>query len=249
VTHAWRIEYQSASPYADQPPDDEVHFVGEAEFLRGAAQSLANAGAGDPPDGPGESIDDEIRALKAYIAKSDLWLDAQQVCLTLQAAPMKGGKEHQVAFLPGMERVMKVADVRKLATESIFDYLSDLLLSNHYFDDDIRLAGAFEAEGRLFIVITQPYINGIHPEWTELRSGLARHQLRDPAPRSLGGNFIFDDELLGEVDVFDLHPNNVIMDATGWLNPIDAHFYFHDKQTRMTALGTLGLLTNPAPPS
>ncbi|MFN7562633.1 MAG: hypothetical protein ACK5TH_12695, partial [Prosthecobacter sp.] len=66
---------------------------------------------------------------------------------------------------------------------------------------------------------------------------------------SLGGNFIFDDELLGEVDVFDLHPNNVIMDATGWLNPIDAHFYFHDKQTRMTALGTLGLLTNPAPPS
>ena len=142
---------------------------------------------------------------------------------------------------------MKVADVGKLATESIFDYLGDLLLSNHYFDDDIRLAGAFEAEGKLFIVITQPYINGIHPEWPELRTGLARHQLRDPAPRSLGGNFIFDDELLGEVDVFDLHPNNVVMDSTGWLNPIDAHFYFHDKQARRTALEKLGLLTIPTP--
>ncbi|MFM7603938.1 MAG: hypothetical protein ACKO8Z_01915 [Prosthecobacter sp.] len=81
----------------------------------------------------------------------------------------------------------------------------------------------------------------MHPDWPELRAGLARHHLRDPAPRSLGGNFIFDDQVLGEVDVFDLHPNNVIQDKNGWLNPIDAHFYFHDRLTRISAMEKLGL--------
>lgn len=153
-----------------------------------------------------------------------------------------GGREHRVAFLPDVERVLKVADARKLATESIFDYLTDLLLSNHYFDDDIRLEGCCMKDERILIITTQPYISGIHPEWEELRAGLARHYLRDPSPRSLGGNFIFDDTVLGEVDVFDLHPNNVIQDKTGWLNPIDAHFYFHDRQARIAALQKLGLI-------
>jgi hypothetical protein len=44
------------------------------------------------------------------------------------------------------------------------------------------------------------------------------------------------------VDVFDLHPNNVIRDASGWLNPIDAHFYFHDRQQRIEAMRQLALL-------
>ena len=60
---------------------------------------------------------------------------------------------------------------------------------------------------------------------------------------SLGGNFIFDDDLLGEVDVFDLHPNNVIQDPSGWLHPIDAHFYFHNRATRIAALKPLCLLS------
>lgn len=155
---------------------------------------------------------------------------------------MKGGKEHRVAYLPEQDRVLKVADTRKIATESLFDYLGDLMLSNHYFDDDIHLIGCFRDGDSLFIVTSQPYINGVHPDWPELRAGLARHHLRDPAPKSQGGNFIFDDELLGEVDVFDLHSNNVIRDDAGWLNPIDAHFYFHDHSARLAAMQKLGLL-------
>ncbi|MFC5456339.1 hypothetical protein [Prosthecobacter fluviatilis] len=160
----------------------------------------------------------------------------------LQTDALKGGKEHRVALLPGRNLVLKVADARKLATESLFDYLSDLLLSNYFFDDEIQLLGGMLEGGRLQVVITQPYIDGVHPEWEELKASLIRQNLRDPAPRSLGGNFVLDDDLLGEVDVFDLHPNNVIQDVTGWLHPIDAHFYFDDRAARMTALKTLGLL-------
>ncbi|MBE7497438.1 MAG: hypothetical protein HS117_21035 [Verrucomicrobiaceae bacterium] len=233
------IETSSSS---SQQASDHRFFGGSQEFLRRAAQSLADAGPCDDAAGEGQSIDDEVRALSWFISDAGLELKSEDILATLTANPMKGGKEHRVAFLPEVERVLKVADARMLATESLFDYLTDLLLSNHYFDDDIRLEGAYTEGGRLFIVTTQPYISGIHPDWPELRAGLARHQLRDPAPRSLGGNFIFDDELLGEVDVFDLHPNNVIQDASGWLNPIDAHFYFDDRIKRIAALQKLGLL-------
>ncbi|WP_146848968.1 hypothetical protein [Brevifollis gellanilyticus] len=171
-----------------------------------------------------------------------IWMKAEAVREMLEANPMKGGKEHRVAFLVDQKRVFKVADARRLATESIFDYLTDLVLSNHYFDDDIQLEGFCQEGDRLLVITTQPYISGIHPDWTELRAGLARHKLCDPAPRSFGGNFIFDDGVLGEVDVFDLHPNNVIQDKNGWLNPIDAHFYFHDREARIAALSKLDLM-------
>ena len=45
--------------------------------------------------------------------------------VTLEANPMRGGREHRVAFLPDAERVLKVADARMLATESLFDCLTD----------------------------------------------------------------------------------------------------------------------------
>lgn len=157
------------------------------------------------------------------------------------ARPMRGGREHRVAFLPEEGRVIKDADVHALATESLYDYLTDLLLSNHYFDDDLQILGFYEEGARLHLVTSQPYVDGTHPEWEELKAGLVAQALRDPQPRSQGGNFILDDDLLGEVHVFDLHVNNVIRDATGWLHPIDAHFYFDDRAARVDALTKLGL--------
>lgn len=122
----------------------------------------------------------------------------------LSANPMKGGNEHRVAYLPGNGRVIKVADVHALATETIYDYLTDLLLSNYYFDDDLQILGCYEINNRVHLVITQPYVRGAHPDWPELKAGLIQQNLRDPHPGSQGGNFIIDDERLGEVDVFDL---------------------------------------------
>ncbi len=222
--------------------DDSVH-AGAAGFLRRAAQSLADAGGGDAPEGAGESVDDEVRILSDLITRKRRWLSVDEISRELQNDALKGGKEHRVALLPDQNIVLKVADARKLATESLFDYLSDLLLSNHFFDDEIQLLGGTLEGERLQIVITQPYIDGIHPEWEELKAGLIRQNLRDPAPRAKGGNFLLDHDQLGEIDVFDLHPNNVIKDATGWLHPIDAHFYFDNRAARIATLKTLGLLS------
>lgn len=168
-------------------------------------------------------------------------MDAAVVNALFAARPMRGGKEHRVAFLPEEERVIKDADVHALATESLYDYLTDLLLSNHYFDDDLQILGFYEGGGRLHLVITQPYVDGTHPDWSELKAGLVAQALRDPQPGSQGGNFIIDDDALGEVNVFDLHVNNVIRDSTGWLHPIDAHFYFDDRASRAAAIEKLGL--------
>jgi len=143
-----------------------------------------------------------------------------------------------------LSRSERTTLLRQFATESLFDYLSDQLLANHFFDDEIQLLGGMLDGGRLQLVLTQPYIDGIHPEWEALKAGLTRQNLRDAAPRALGGNFILDHDLLGEVDVFDLHPNNVIQDTTGWLHPIDAHFYFDDRVKRIDALLKLGLLVS-----
>lgn len=168
-------------------------------------------------------------------------MDAKAVRALFEANPMRGGKEHRVAYLPEEGRVIKDADVHALATESLYDYLTDLLLSNRCFDDDLQMLGCFQDGERLHLVISQPYVNGTHPEWAELKSGLAAQGLRDPHPRSQGGNFIIEDEVLGEIDVFDLHVKNVIRDSTGWLHPIDAHFYFDDRASRIDALRKLGL--------
>jgi Serine/Threonine/Tyrosine Kinase found in polyvalent proteins len=168
-------------------------------------------------------------------------MNAEAVEAALAANAMRGGKEHRVALLATEGRVIKVADVHALATESLFDYLTDLLLSNHYFGDDIRMLGCYELRGRIQLVSSQPYIDGIHPEWNELKAGLISRGLRDPHPRSQSGAFTLTDDLVGEVDVFDLHPNNVIRDAVGLMNPIDAHFYFPDRETRLTALRLLEL--------
>lgn len=155
---------------------------------------------------------------------------------------MRGGREHRVALLQSENRVLKSADACALATESACDYLTDLLLSNYFFDDDIKFLGGYESGTRLRLVTTQPYIDGVHPDWPELKAGLVRQGLRDPHPNSKSGTFIIDDDRLGPVDVYDLHVNNVIRDATGWLHPIDAHFYFDDCDSRIAALKTLGLL-------
>jgi hypothetical protein len=243
LPHPFAIEqFISITQALGQTCDPAVH--GRAEgILRRTAQSLADAGRGDYREDSGESIDDEVRVLSGLFTRKRRWLLADEVHTLLHANPMKGGKEHRVAWLPEHKVVLKVADPRKLATESLFDYLSDQLLSNHFFDDEIQLLGGMMDGGRLQLALTQPYINGIHPEWEALKAGLIRQNLRDPAPRALGGNFILDHDLLGEVDVFDLHPNNVIQDATGWLHPIDAHFYYDNRAARIAALKTLGLLS------
>lgn len=95
---------------------------------------------------------------------------------------MLPGKEHRVAYIREDDYVIKVADVQALATESLFDYLTDLLLSNHFFEDDLQIVGCYEEAGRLKLVTQQPYVDGRHPDWKELKDGLVAQGLRDPNP-------------------------------------------------------------------
>ena len=174
MKHAPGIEPSIPITQAIQLARDDSVRAGATGFLRRAAQSLADAGGGDASESAGESIDDEIRVLSDLITRKRRWLSADEVGRELQNDALKGGKEHRVALLPGRNLVLKVADARKLATESLFDYLSDLLLSNHFFDDEIQLLGGMLEGGRLQIVITQPYIDGIHPERNELEERAQR---------------------------------------------------------------------------
>jgi hypothetical protein len=229
LPHPFAIEQFISIPQALGQACDPIVHGRAAGFLRRAAQSLADAGGGDAPESAGESIDDEIRALSDLLTRKRRWLSVDEVEQVLRDDALKGGKEHRVALLPERNLVLKVADARKLATESLFDYLSDQLLSNHFFDE-IQLLGGMMDGARLQLVLTQPYIDGIHPEWEALKACLTRQNLRDPAPRALGGNFILDHDLLDELDVFDLHP-------------IDPHFYFDNRPARLAALKALGLLS------
>ena len=218
-----------------------LHYGGSQGLLRCAAQSVADAGSGDDGAGSGKSGDDEIRALRQFASEAGLWIHASVVNALLATNPMRGGKEHRVTYLQAEGRVLKVADVHALATESLYDYLTDLLLCNRFFDDDLQMLGCYEEGGRLHLVISQPYVNGTHPDWTDLKAGLVAQGLIDPYPRAQGGNFIINYDALCEVDVFDLHVNNVIRDSSGWLHPIDAHFYFDDHAARVSALEKLRL--------
>ncbi|MBE2284800.1 MAG: hypothetical protein IAE77_15175 [Prosthecobacter sp.] len=186
LKHHSRIEsFLSITAALELARDDAVH-AGATGFLRRAAQSLADAGCGDASESAGQSVDDEVRVLSDLITRKRRWLNADEISRELQNDALKGGKEHRVALLPNQNLVLKVADARKLATESLFDYLSDLLLSNHFFDDEIQLLGGTMERERLQVVITQRVACG-------QTSGVVRHSPKrrrvraDQAPKLPGG--------------------------------------------------------------
>lgn len=236
---AWPIEPQVHIPRHFSKAQD---LAGSEELLRRAAECLADTRPHDSGVRPAASGDDEIDALIWFAWESGLMFEAAGVQDYMASHAMKGGKEHQVAHIIAMERVLKDLDAHAPATESVFDYLTDLLLSNYFFDDDLRIEGFYLHNERLHILTSQPFVKGIHPEWIDLKAGLVAQGLSDPQPRSHGGNFILPDPVLGDVDVFDLHNNNVIQDSSGRMNPIDAHFFFPNRATRINALRKLGLI-------
>jgi hypothetical protein len=133
-------------------------------------------------------------------------------------------------------------DVLAQATESLFDYLTDCLLANHFFGDDIQLIGFYERSGRLHVITTQPYIDGIHPVWRDLVSGLESQGMLHENRLSKIPNFIFDGGPACQMTVMDLHENNVIQSRESRrFHPIDSHFYFDDRAERVAALKSLGL--------
>ncbi len=66
--------------------------------------------------------------------------------------------------------------------------------------------------------------------------------MRHATPESRIPSYILDGGKAGDIEVMDLHENNVVLGSMGrMMHPIDAHFYFDDRAARMAALEALGL--------
>jgi hypothetical protein len=246
VTHCPPAEIESLYSHPAALKKAHLRYGGAEGLLRSAAASIESARTDHHGQGESQSDFDEASQLRLFLEDNSLLLQAGEVEQFHEAHRMTGGSEHRVAFMPP-DHVIKIADAGALATASLYDYLTDLMLSNHCFGDRIALLGAYVANERFRLVICQPYVSGKHPDWVKLKTGLVRQGLEDLYPASKGGNFVITDSIVGALDVYDLHVNNVICDASGWLHPIDAHFYFSDRVARSMALSALGFVTARQP--
>ncbi len=162
------------------------------------------------------------------------------------------GVEHEVGVLRDRNRVIKDYDSRDFdpntfetfykPTSSLFHYLTDLMLANHLFGDDVRIEGFYAERESLHVVTTQPFVEGKHPSWEELVMGMEAQGLVHEIPDSSSARFWIDAGPAGNLLVTDVHEDNVIVGrATRLLHPIDVHFAFSSRTERLKVLETLGL--------
>lgn len=180
-------------------------------------------------------------------------LDAEGVQKLISIDPFSPGLEHKVGVLRTCQRVLKDYDTWLIdeetgemaykPTDSLFDYLTDHLLANHFFGDDVRLEGFYitEHEGDLHIIISQPLINGRSLDSTkEFVAKLESQGLWQRIPGASSSDFFIDGGAAGPLLITDLTEDNALYaEETGLLHPIDIHFKFAGRQTRIKALETL----------
>jgi len=236
------------------PHTAQVVSRGALGLLRSAAAAIADAGADHTGGDPNDPAEQEIRALARFGHESGLMLDAGAV-QSLFANPddfLGRGMEHTVAVLRGEGLVVKDYDTQLYnevtgevfykPAELVFDYLTDHLLANHFFGDDIQLKGLYEDQGSLHVVISQPFVHGRHPSWQELVERLESQGLEHESPGTPKARFWIDAGNAGRVLVTDVHEDNVIISRSGVAHPIDVHFKFGSRAARLAALEALGLL-------
>lgn len=172
--------------------------------------------------------------------------DAKGVTKLIEDDFLGFGMEHRVGVLRSSLRVLKSYDPRDFIeeegevlnkpTDSLFDYLTDHLLSNYLFGDDVRLEGFYKVREALFIVISQPFIAGKHARLKVMTAALEKLGLR-----SLGHNRFEVGEPGNSLIVTDIHEGNVLIDRGGNPYVIDVHFKFGSRAARLKTLESLGL--------
>lgn len=161
------------------------------------------------------------------------------------------GLEHRVVVPAGTACVIKDYDPRVIDVETfeifykpaehLFDYLTDHLLANHFFGDDIRLYGLYVEQSHLHLLLSQPFITGKHPAWDEMVELLEQQGLEHERQGSQHSKFWVDGGDAGRVLVTDVHEDNVIVTPSRQAHPIDVHFSFPGRAARLQALQKLGL--------
>jgi hypothetical protein len=243
-THAPGTETsQNAHVLRGAPPD----------LLRRAAAVVAAAGPDHEHDDPASAGKPQIRALADFVRSEGLILDRSIVRQMLTQEPLKRGIEHEVGVLRNEKRVLKDYDPRLLdeetleifykPTDSLFDYLTDMMLCNHLFGDDLKLQGLYEENGLFHVVISQPFVDGTHPDWPTLVEKLEAQGLLQQQAGSTKGRFWVDAGPAGRLLVTDAHEDNVIINPkTTRAELIDVHFSFSSREARIQALKALGLI-------
>jgi hypothetical protein len=189
----------------------------------------------------------EIRALARFDNEAGLMLETVAVRQLLGDALFVGqGPEHRVVAPHGSACVLKDYDPRMFDLETfevfykpaehLFDYLTDHLLANHFFGDDIRLYGFHLADSPLRVLLSQPFIAGRHPNWEEMVARLEDQGLMHERQGSQNSRFWVDGGEAGRILVTDVHEDNVIVSSVGVAHPIDVHFSFRSRETRLQAL-------------
>ena len=227
---------------------------GSAEaLLRRAAKAVAGSGSHHGPGDPKDPAEQEICSLASFAHENGLILDRVGIQRLIGLNPLPPGLEHTVGVLRASKRVLKDYDTWLIdedtgemafkPTDSLFDYLTDHLLANHIFGDDIRLEGFYMAEADLHIVVSQPFVEGYRIESSsEFVEKLERQGLRQRTPSATPSNFYIDGGAADRLLITDLTEDNALYaDATGLLHPIDIHFKFPSRKARLIALNALGL--------
>jgi len=152
------------------------------------------------------------------------------------------GLEHRVVVPAGTACVIKDYDPRVIDVETfeifykpaehLFDYLTDHLLANHFFGDDIRLYGLYVEQSHLHLLLSQPFITGKHPAWDEMVELLEQQGLEHERQGSQQSKFWVDGGDAGRVLVTDVHEDNVIVTPSRQAHPIDVHFSFPGRAAR-----------------
>jgi hypothetical protein len=236
------------------PHTAQIVFGGPLGLLRSAAAAIADAGSDHAGGDSNDPAEQEIRALSRFGHESGLMLAAPAI-QSLFANPddfLGQGMEHTVVVLRGEGLVLKDYDTQLFnevtgevfykPAELVFDYLTDHLLANHFFGDDIQLKGLYEDQGSLHVVISQPFVHGRHPSWQELVERLESQGLEHESPGTPKARFWIDAGDAGRVLVTDVHEDNVIFSNSDAAHPIDVHFAFGSRAARCRALDALGLL-------
>ena len=193
----------------------EAHdrFGGPQGLLRSASEAIgddpASAYHGNDPKAAGY---DEIASLRDFAQKSGLLLDARSVQKFSEQNALRGGAEHKVSVALPQDRVVKELNANLLATEAVYDYLTDIELSNHFFKDDVRLEGFYEKNRHFIIVTSQPFRRGIHPELGVMVEKLRLHGIESESPDGSTGIFVIHDGRAGDVWLIDVKPDNVVLE-------------------------------------
>lgn len=248
----WHTTEETASqpgvlPYAYLNGQDSLtkawdHFKGPIGLLAGAAQALGESVRYHARESSPQSSDDENRQLAAFARKFGLMMDIAVIHEFMEKTALRGGSEHKVALSESTGRVLKDLDTRRINSESIYDYLTDLELSNYYFEDDIHLEGFYEDGDRIHIVTSQPYRDGPHPDLPALKAGLEAQEFRSESPTGSTGTFSLYDDVAGQIYIHDVKPDKVVLEeSTEIVQPIDVHFYFDNHARREKVLQDLGI--------